>query len=368
ILRSLLVFLFAIISDTIGITSALAIGIATVLVISTVAFITRAIVYKFTGATTYVAMPIVFIVGFLAGIGEYGIAVTSAIIMTAFLAIKEELHGFVRGLTREEILNAIKFAIVAFVIFPFLPDTTISFINPKQFWLVVVLISFLEFVTYIILKSYGENKLILTGIFGGFINSEATVQKIAEKSKDVRIENEAFVGIILANASMILNRIIIAPIVYGSLFILRNFVLPASIAIIIAILLCYKAIKTKTKLKVNIHSPFSIMFALKFALLFLFVTLIMGFVSENLSLNILYLISFIAGFIASSPVVASTALIAAKGIIDIETAGKLILIACSSATLNKFFWVRYSENKNLRKSVTIASLIISLILLIGALF
>ena len=368
ILLSLLGLIFALLSNFIGMTSALIIGIATALIISTAAFVMRTMIYRFTGATTYVAMPIVFLIGFLVGIGEYGIAVASAIIMTAFLAIKEELHGFVRGLTREELLNAIKFAIIAFVIFPFLPDMTIGIINPKQFWFIVVLISALEFLMYILLKGYGENKLILTGIFGGFINSEATTQRIAEKSKQNEILNEAFAGITLANISMIINRIIIAPIVFGSLLILKNFVLPSLLAIVIGILICYKAIKTRTRLSMNITSPFSIVFAMKFAILFLAVTLIMNFVKEMLPIDLLYVISFLAGFIASSPVIASISLIAARGVIDLEIAGKLMLLACSSAVLNKIYWVQYSKNKKLRKNVTIASFIISLILFAGAMF
>ena len=85
----------------------------------------------------------------------YSSAIIVAIIITAILTLKQELHRFVGGLSSQELRGAIKFGILAFVVFPILPNTYIDpwqIINPRMIWLMVVLVSGMGFVNYAMMK------------------------------------------------------------------------------------------------------------------------------------------------------------------------------------------------------------------------
>jgi uncharacterized membrane protein (DUF4010 family) len=84
-------------------------------------------------------------------------AAALSIVTTLILIIKHKLIGWTRKLTNEEIISAIKFGIIAFIIFPLLPNKFIdpwNLINPYKVWYVIILISTIYFITYIMMKEF----------------------------------------------------------------------------------------------------------------------------------------------------------------------------------------------------------------------
>jgi uncharacterized membrane protein (DUF4010 family) len=96
---------------------------------------------------------ITFLYGALC-ITEYRlIAIVLAVFTTLILHAKKAVHSFISNITDEEFYATIEFTIIAFVILPFLPKNVyLGFFNPYQIWLIVVVISGLEFAGYVILK------------------------------------------------------------------------------------------------------------------------------------------------------------------------------------------------------------------------
>ncbi|MEA5408093.1 MgtC/SapB family protein [Haloarculaceae archaeon H-GB2-1] len=72
--------------------------------------------------TTSVSMILAYGVGVLVGKGYFLEGVIIAVITTFLLVLRRELHGFARKLSKDEIRSAIEFAILAFVIYPLLPN------------------------------------------------------------------------------------------------------------------------------------------------------------------------------------------------------------------------------------------------------
>lgn len=132
--------------------------------------------------TTSVALMVVVVLGILVGEGHWFTAVASAILLTMLLAWKTELVRFASGLTTEEIRSAVFIGLIAFVIYPILPNRFIDpwgLVNPREIWLVVVILAGIGFANYVLLRLYGAQGLYYTSLLGGLVNSTAAVAELA---------------------------------------------------------------------------------------------------------------------------------------------------------------------------------------------
>lgn len=78
------------------------------------------------GITGEVAAFITFMLGAMCFSGDYRLAAMLAIIVTALLALKRYIHIAVRRISEREMIDTIKFLVIAFVILPLLPDTSLG--------------------------------------------------------------------------------------------------------------------------------------------------------------------------------------------------------------------------------------------------
>ena len=123
------------------------------------------------GQTTNFAFLITFLLGTLVYFDNFPfyLSISMAILLTFILASKEILHTFSKHLTKEEVWNAVFFAVLSFVVLPVLPNKTIdplNSINPFLIWSSVVIVLSLSFVAYILMKIFGPKKgIILSGVW-----------------------------------------------------------------------------------------------------------------------------------------------------------------------------------------------------------
>src|SRR5437868_12486661 len=116
--------------------------------------------------TTSAALLVTGFPGTLAGQGHTFTPVTAAVASAALLAWKERLAGFSLHLTEDEVRSAILLAILAFIVYPVLPQAPLDpwgLVEPRTAWLTVILIAALGFANYILLKTYGARGVELTG-------------------------------------------------------------------------------------------------------------------------------------------------------------------------------------------------------------
>lgn len=114
-------------------------------------------------------------------------ATAAAAITAALLGFKQELHGILDRLGREELLASLKLLIVAVVILPMLPDENMgpwASLNPRTIgWLVLLLLG-VSYVGYFAARIVGPGRgLLLTAILGGFTSSTAVTLAYARLSK-----------------------------------------------------------------------------------------------------------------------------------------------------------------------------------------
>ena len=138
--------------------------------------------------TTEAAALAVLGLGFVAGLGELRLpAATGAVIVLA-LREKSTIQRFVHRLGEVELRAAFQFAVLALVLLPILPEGPygpLGGIRPRELWLVVLLVSGLNFAGYLARRAIGETHgTAVAGILGGLISSTAVSLSFSRQSQD----------------------------------------------------------------------------------------------------------------------------------------------------------------------------------------
>ncbi len=131
-----------------------------------------------SGTTTIATAVVCYLLAVMAMTDHARLAAIGAIIATALMYFKAELHGVAHKLERRDLVSILQFAAVAFVVLPLMPDKSFGpygALNLHHFWLMVVLISGLSLFGYAALRLIGrEHGAALLGVFGGLVSSTAT--------------------------------------------------------------------------------------------------------------------------------------------------------------------------------------------------
>jgi uncharacterized membrane protein (DUF4010 family) len=160
-------------------------------------------------STTAVAAIVTIAIAFLAGVGEPALAIASAAVAVAFLAMRTELHGFVEQLDEQDVKALARYAIIAGAILPFLPSGhygPLGAWNPQKLWLVVVLVTGFSFLGYIANRLFGERRgTIATAVIGGAYSSTAVTQALSQRLGSAERAGAEPAGIALATSIMYLR-------------------------------------------------------------------------------------------------------------------------------------------------------------------
>jgi uncharacterized membrane protein (DUF4010 family) len=137
--------------------------------------------------TTEVAALVVIAAGLLTGVGQPSIAsgITAGAVL--LLAEKRRLHGLVRLMSDNGFRAGARFAVMAAVILPLLPEGPypgLADFRPRRLWLLVLLFSGLSFAGYIARSLAGDRRgLPLTGLIGGIVSSTSVTLTFARLSR-----------------------------------------------------------------------------------------------------------------------------------------------------------------------------------------
>lgn len=140
------------------------------------------------GVTTEAAGFLVFVLGALAGAGQYLPAGLVAVVTVALLDQKEALHGFLQRVQKLELTAAVKLLLVSVVLLPVLPNEGFGpgqVLNPYELWWAVVVIATLGFAGYAAMKVGGiRHGALFMGLVGGLVSSTGVTVSAARASKD----------------------------------------------------------------------------------------------------------------------------------------------------------------------------------------
>ncbi|MBE3560350.1 MAG: MgtC/SapB family protein [Ktedonobacteraceae bacterium] len=245
--------------------------------------------------TTSLTLAATYVLGVVVGMGNFFLALGSAIMIVALLTWKTELITFSSKLTVEEIRSALLLGFITAVIYPLLPDQFVDpwkVLNPRSVWLTVMLVSGLSFVNYILLRQFGTRGIRYSSLLGGLVNSAATSALLGREGRNAPgTIDEAPRNIVLADLAMILRNwglVVIFSIPGGiqasltTVLILVPMMLAAGIVALITILRARQkpqkqsGQQRETQEKPLLKSPLDLGSVLAFGLLFLSLTVISG--------------------------------------------------------------------------------------------
>jgi len=317
------------------------------------------------GVTTPVAFLLTFVLGVMIGLGMYFEGVAGGLIVTGVLASKAYSTAFSKTLTHQEIRNALEFGIIAFILFPIVPNAPIDpygLINPRTLILIIILVASIGFAGFIAIREVGMEKgLPIVGALGGLINSETATGAIADKVKKVEGLLSTFkITIVLTNSVMLVRNLVIAG--FLSLAVFRIMVLPQILMAASGLLYArfIKFEKEAKKVEAPIESPFAIMPAIRFAVFFTFISLLVTYL-KGFGVGSVYLAAFLGGMVTSAGVTASFASLASTGSLDPAVAAYGCVIAAMGSSIVKIFITHISGTPALTKEVTKPLIIVVLV-------
>ncbi len=315
------------------------------------------------GITSEYAAMAIYLVGAIVAIGQTTLAVATTIGVMALLSAKDGFRTLRSKISREEFQNAMKFAVVAFVVLPVLPDAkfafsdiagmlgadfsvpakiwTMKFFNPHSVWFFVVVMASVEFAGYLLSKTMGaKGGILASGAVGGLVSSTAVTAAMTARSKEDAKNAPSYAVATLAASSIMLVRVVaIVAVVAGGL--LSAVFLPATLMFVglaaSAGYLLFKSRKAKSReihVEEKLESPFRIMPAIKFALfvvLIKFASAIGVSYKDSFDPQILYyLLGLLSGLADVDAISLDMAGKFADGSIPATVAGTVVLIAVIS--------------------------------------
>ncbi|MGC8555711.1 MAG: DUF4010 domain-containing protein [Conexivisphaera sp.] len=188
----------------------LAAGIAAVVVVATSVYLGRVAATRNLGATTYVAMILLYMAGMLSGMGLYEYGFALSVMLAALSLYKTELLGAISRIRREELLAVVNLLVISAVILPMLPDEYVGpygAFNPYRFWLTVVVVGTVFFAQYLTLRATKRGLLAFT-LIGSIVSSTTVAISLVELANRRRdLGPSAALNIAISNVPMVLFQV-----------------------------------------------------------------------------------------------------------------------------------------------------------------
>lgn len=326
------------------------------------------------GATTEMTVLMTFLVGALCGIGSQGLAVALTVTVLLLLSSKGSTQRFVGRVEAADIEATLKFAIITAIVLPLLPNRNfgpppLDVLNPYKVWLMVVLISGLNFASYVLVKVVGqEHGIGLTGVLGGLLSSTAVTLGFSQRSRAEPALAPSFtLGILVAWTVMFFRVLIVVALIdaplarrLGPAVGLLGLVNLAACA-----LLWMRTERGESTVKSG-SNPFELGEAIKFGGIFGVVTFVAKAAQVYLGNAGLYLAGAIAGLTDVDAIALSMASLAQQDAASVGPAALTILIALVANTLVKAGMALGLGAAELRRPMLLATVALLLAAAAGA--
>jgi len=298
--------------------------------------------------TTSAALIANYLLGALVGLGHIFTPVAGAIVITMLLAWKTELSRFAGDLQPSEIRSAVLLGLIGFVIYPVLPNRYIDpwrLFNPSDAWISVIAIAGIGFVNYVLLRIYRTRGLYLSAIFGGLVNSTATVAELATSVRETPLASSIAALSHLTVMAMFARNLILA-----TLFSPPS--LSATLVPLLAMTLVAGFFVWRDQPEgqtvpgtLSLASPVSISKVLRFGVVFIVIQIAGTLLTRVFGNSGMLAVSIIGGMVSSASTTAAAATMAMHGQISASLAGSSVVLASlSSAAINlPIVWRTTSE-------------------------
>jgi len=353
-------------------------------------YVTESVHTKDFGITSELSAIATFLLGLMVMLSIIPLQIIVAIfvVVVFILSLKSRTNQLVAGLTRQEVQSFISYMIIALVALPVLPDYSytlsdlpllsdilrglnvelgqfdnLDLINPKNIWMIVVLITGIDVFGYILGRMVGnKNGFALTSFMAGFVSSTSATQSLAQRSNNTPFVNHLVGAAILANlASFLQIFLLVGPLNARWLVAIAPSIL---IMIVTAGILSFIFFKKKEPQEAKdaqskkVTAIFSLLPALKFAGLLIVIKIVTKISLILFGQSGFIISSVIASFAGLDAIIVNLADMAGNTI-TFEFAFLTLLMVNATNLLSKSFYSFLQGNRSFAWKFLVSALIIA---------
>jgi uncharacterized membrane protein (DUF4010 family) len=312
------------------------------------------------GITTEISAILAFLLGYLCLRGQVVLAAGLAVASGGVLALKQWLHGLAERIETADVEATLKFAIVSLIVLPLVPNESFGpppfdVLNAYKIWLMVVLISGLNFASYLLVKLLGtEHGIGVTGLLGGLVSSTAVSLGFAQRSREQpALAAPLALGILVAWIVMFVRVLVVVGVVAPALVPRLALGVAALVVPCLAFVIALRR-RTRADHTANVApgaNPFELGPAIRFGLAFGAITVIAKAAQIYLGDTGLYLAGALAGLVDVDAIVLSMANLASGDPASAPAAARTVMIAMISNTLVKGGMAMFLGAPGLRRAM-----------------
>ncbi len=285
------------------------------------------------GMTTVLMLPLTYLFGVLVAAGFFLEAGVAAIAVTFLLVEKHSVHHVATTVSRDEIIDLLIFAIIAFIAYPFIPAKAVDVfgvpLDLAYTWAIVVVVTAISFLIHVLVKYTKHKGAEFAAFLGGMVASVPTITLFSRKIRDPRrllAVNE------LVSAGTVTGDLVMLTVIAAGLL---PAVAPAMLLMAAAFLATYKKFTPGLENQdVPLSKkPLSLAFIAKFTLVFSAITLLINAIPKTP--ETLYASAALAGLVSSTSVVAGVAYLFLQGQIGVNVSATAVVIAVIASTFLK---------------------------------
>jgi uncharacterized membrane protein (DUF4010 family) len=293
------------------------------------------------GITTEVAALVMFALGAYLIQGVLAVAVVIAGALAVLLHLKPQMHAFVHRIEPKDLKAVMQFVLISLVILPLLPDRTYGpydVLNPRNIWLMVVLIVGVQLTGYVLYRLVGQGPgTLLGGVVGGLVSSTATTVAYARQAHgSPQAAPLAATVIVLASTVSLVRVLVVAALVAPMAVMAIGLPLGVMLAVLVALSLVQFLVAGRSPVQLpETGNPAELRPALFFAALYALVTLGIAAAQDWFGSSGLYLVALISGLTDMDAVTLSSTRMLSQDRLTADATWRLILVAALANLLFK---------------------------------
>jgi uncharacterized membrane protein (DUF4010 family) len=310
-----------------------AVVVAFVVAVAGLAIASYARAERLGGATTEAVAVAAPLLGALVHGGQPLLAGAAAVVMTLLLTLKAPLHRLAGSVTEEEILSILKFAVVAVIVLPLLPTTSMGphgALVPRHIGYVVVVLSGVSLAGYLLVRFLGgRSGWALAGLLGGLVSSTAVTLSFSGKARAVPDLARALgLGVLLASTVLYLRGLVLIGLFDHDLALrlAPRLLLLSVLGFGLAFAARGKATAEKPD-PLSLGNPVELGRALVLALLFAAILLAARVAQERLGTGGLGVTALVGGLVDVDSVAVAVARLHQQGVTPVDAAAAAYLLA-----------------------------------------
>jgi uncharacterized membrane protein (DUF4010 family) len=288
------------------------------------------------GVTTEIAILVMFAVGAFVAVGPREVAVAVGAGVAVLLHAKAPLHALTRRLGDDDIRAIMQFVLLSLIILPVLPNRTLGpldVLNPRQIWLMVVLVVGISLGGYIAYKFLGQKRgVALAGILGGLISSTATTVSYARRAATSKDQAAASAVVLMLATAVMYGRVLVEIAIVAP----RHFTAiapPVMVMLLVTLgvtLVAWRGVGRGAGELPPQGNPTELKSALMFGAIYAVVLFLIAVSNEHWPQAGLYAVAGLSGLMDMDAITLSTSRMVDEARLDAPSAWRAILIASAA--------------------------------------